>query len=273
MDQNKVNLSSTHISAMNEEIKKYILEKYKDWNYDSVYGHEELIKRRKKEIENNTFQLKGITNIIYEYLEEDISIYDPYYGSNEFVKNIVKQFNRLSVKNVYNERNKESCIFDHLTEKFDIIVATVPWGGYANYTNLKNRFEYMGYNTFSQIYPIITNNRDCIIIQKCIYNLKIGGIFQISLPYGILFQNVLKEFRKWLTNIINIESIILFNDDVNHYGNILSCILTITKNAPNDNINIIDSINNTINKITNSSFVDGIYIDEFDFIHRNSAIY
>ena len=120
-------------------------------------------------------------------------------------------------------------------KKFDVIVTNPPFGTKLKYDDQKEKFEQS--NTiqdddnkaeengkdeaddddnngngkvkkveFTEVYPVKTNIGTELFIQHCVFMLENGGLCEIVLPDGKLFEGkTSKNFRTWLINTVNIK--------------------------------------------------------------------
>jgi hypothetical protein len=271
--------SLRHIKIMADEIDKYILEKHPSWNHDNELDYHDLVKSQFREINHSTGITNDLVNIMQEYTEDNITIYDPCYGSGDLVNHIVNRYNRLCAKNMYGNEieskllcepnlilgtgeqcqniQNEDCLTGYLDKRFDIIVTDVPLGLRIDYNKIKGKIK-KG-NNFGQIYPVATMAGELLMFQKCIHNLKDNGVFQILYHQGIMFNNswAYRKFRKRLVETINVRSIILTKLD---YTSVLVCVITMTRDGPTSDIKFTSDIDNTTKIITINDIVANDYI-------------
>ena len=171
---------------------------------------------------------------------EDITIYDPCMGTGGFLTRLFKLCN-IPSENIYgceteidtikfgemsmvlttgNSRNniiKCDSLCENrfmLDKKFKAIVTNPPFGTSMKYKDLKETFEKKFPDSpvmFEDIYPLKTNNGACLFVQHCVYMLAEGGFCAIVLPDGELFEGNSKwskTFRKWLSEKVNIRTIL-----------------------------------------------------------------
>lgn len=202
---------------------------------------------------------------------DNITIYDPCMGTGGFLTRLFKLCD-ISPENIYGceteidtikfgnmsmilttgsvENNIIKC--DSLCEnpfivdkKFSMIVTNPPFGTKMKYEELKKTFEEKIKDVkFEDVYPVKTNNGACLFIQHCVYMLEENGVCAIVLPDGELFEGNSKwskEFRKWLTNNVNIQTILKVPSGTFEHAGVKTNVVVFTKSGPTQTIRFMET--------------------------------
>ena len=203
----------------------------------------------------------------------DITIYDPCMGTAGFLTRLFKMCN-IPSEHIYgceteidtikfgemsmvlttgNSRNniiKCDSLCENkfiLDKKFSAIVTNPPFGTKMNYKVLKETYEKKFPDSpvkFEDIYPLKTNNGACLFVQHCVYMLAEGGFCAIVLPDGELFEGNSKwskTFRKWLSEKVNIRTILKVASGTFEHAGVKTNIVVFTKDGPTQNIHFMET--------------------------------
>lgn len=208
------------------------------------------------------------------YINSDMTIYDPCMGTGGFLSRILKLSNN-TINNIYGcETEADTIKFGNISmlltsgnmpynlnlcdslcgnefivngNKFGAIVTNPPFGTKMKYQDLKNTFESKFPESnikFEDIYPLETNNGACLFVQHCVYMLKDKGICAIVLPDGELFEGNSawsKKFRKWLSEQVNILTILKVASGTFEHTSIKTNVVIFTKDGSTKNINFLET--------------------------------
>lgn len=205
---------------------------------------------------------------------EDITIYDPCMGTGGFLTRLFKMCN-IPSENIYGcETEIDTIKFGHMSmvlttgynredtiikcdslcenkfildKKFSAIVTNPPFGTSMKYKDLKETYEKKFPDSpvkFKDIYPLKTNNGACLFVQHCVYMLAEGGFCAIVLPDGELFEGNSKwskTFRKWLSEQVNIRSILKVASGTFEHAGVKTNVVVFTNDGPTQNIHFMET--------------------------------
>jgi len=148
---------------------------------------------------------------------------------------------------------------NNITTKFDIIISNPP------FINLKSKTEYKKKIKALKYYEYTTNgmmDTFLLSIERIIKFLKTDGKAIIICPTQLLTNITNKKLRQFILNNVSINTIMSFNENNKIFQNITQniCILDITNNLMNENINYMDcDYNDKIVVKTNNYIKKNIY--------------
>lgn len=201
----------------------------------------------------------------------NITIYDPCMGTGGFLTRLFKLCD-IQSHNIYGcETESDTIKFGNMSmvlttgsvenniikcdslcenpfivdKKFSVIVTNPPFGTKIKYDEVKKTFEETITDVkFEDVYPLKTNNGACLFIQHCVYMLQENGVCAIVLPDGELFEGNSKwskEFRKWWTNNVNIQTILKVPSGTFEHTGVKTNVVVFVKNGPTQNIQFMET--------------------------------
>ena len=215
-------------------------------------------------------------NLIIE--EDNKSIYDPGYGSGNFIKSAMNKcngkvfgeeknldyYNICKTRLLLNDINDENIIYEKENKllqniRFDYILSNPP---FSEKNWIEKIYDSKDYEIFNNYRLKPSSVGDYAYVIKMLSRLKNDGKMAVILPHGVLFRENEKEVRKRLIQENYIEAIIGLPENLFYTTRMAVIILIISKNKRNKNIFIIDASedysNDKKNKVLSQKYQDRI---------------
>ena len=191
--------------------------------YDPTCGSGSLLLRVAKE-----------TNVVKFYGQEMVGTTYNLARMNMLLHRV--PFNRF---NIYNDDTLEHPSVNHMTLKFDAIVANPPYS--ANWSADPKFLDDERFSAYGKLAP--KSKADYAFIQHMIYLLDDAGTMAVVLPHGVLFRGAAEEvIRKYLIKDKNyLDAVIGLPSNLFFGTSIPTCILVFKKCKEHDNIMFIDA--------------------------------
>tara|TARA_B110000208_G_scaffold39140_1_gene51845 strand:+ start:219 stop:2954 length:2736 start_codon:yes stop_codon:yes gene_type:complete len=142
----------------------------------------------------------------------------------------------------------------HIHDPVDVIITNPPFGTRVKYSKTpkvkegqKEKYEKMNPNSkvsFTDIYPIKSNDGATLFTEMCVYKLKENGLCVIVLPDGKIFEGMSKQlvsFRKWLCDSVNITHILKVPGGTFPNAGVATNVVIFKKNGSTQSIEFLET--------------------------------
>ena len=142
----------------------------------------------------------------------------------------------------------------HIHDPVDVIITNPPFGTRVKYSKTpkvkegqKEKYEKINPNSkvsFTDIYPIKSNDGATLFTEMCVYKLKENGLCVIVLPDGKIFEGMSKQlvsFRKWLCDSVNITHILKVPGGTFPNAGVATNVVIFKKNGSTQSIEFLET--------------------------------